>query len=90
MTDGDLKCLIALGDMTQPDGECCVGFDALRDAMRMDRAEVRRRVRRLARNGLAEYWRGLWNDEGPRGAGYCITHAGIHCLRAEGKGHAGA
>lgn len=51
----------------------------------MDVREVRRIVRCLARKGLAEYWRGLWSDDGPAGGGYCITPAGRAKLKQEGR-----
>ena len=50
----------------------------------MDRKEVRRRVRRLARNGYAEFCSGLWSEDGmPAGSGYCITKAGREFLKAQ-------
>lgn len=70
------QCLAALANTTAPDGEMCVGFLPIQEATGLDRQTVRRIVRALARKGFAEYWRGLWNDEGPAGAGYCITPAG--------------
>ena len=45
--------------------------------------EIRRIVRHLARRGLAEYGKGLWDDEGmPKGSGYAITEAGEKALEA--------
>ncbi len=41
-----------------------------------DRKRIRRACRSLARKGLAEYGRALWNDDGPAGSGYCATKAG--------------
>jgi hypothetical protein len=43
----------------------------------LERKVVRRACRSLARKGLAEYGKGLWNDDGePAGAGYAATRAG--------------
>ena len=71
------RVLYELGEYTMPDGEMCAGFTALVHATNMDRAKVRRIVRHLARQGFAEYHRGLWTEDGaPAGAGYCITAAG--------------
>jgi hypothetical protein len=48
------------------------------------RQVVRRICRHLARQGLAEYCRGLWSEDGrPAGAGYGITRAGIAALEAK-------
>ena len=56
-------------------------FAALTCETRMDRREVRRIVRHLARRGLTEYAKGLWNEDGePCGAGYRITNAGMDAL----------
>lgn len=78
MTPDAKKCLAALNELTSPNGEMCVPFRPLCDRTELDRRTVRRNVRALARKGLAEYFRGLWNEEGdaPAGAGYCITKAG--------------
>ena len=59
MTNGDLKCLIALRDMTLPDGEMCAHFEMISVETKLPHTEIRRRVRRLARKGLAESSRDL-------------------------------
>lgn len=80
MIEGQKHCLNALHGLTYP-GECCVPFLPLQDFTGYDRKTVRRHVRALARKGLAEYFRGLWTDEGqPAGAGYCITNTGIEAV----------
>ena len=77
MTPDAKKCLSALYELTAPDGEMCMPFLPLMDRTELDRKTVRRNVRALARKGLAEYFRGLWTEDGdPAGAGYCITKAG--------------
>jgi len=48
---------------------------------KMERKEVRRIVRHLARRGLTEFGKGLWTEDGePAGSGYRITAAGIEAL----------
>ena len=77
MGDDRQKCLHALHKITRPGGEMCVPFAPLEEQTGLDRKTVRRHVRALARQGLAEYFRGLWSEDGtPAGAGYCITDAG--------------
>ncbi len=77
MTPDARKCLDALEELSAPDGEMCVPFAPLMNHTELDRKTVRRNVRLLARLGLAEYFRGLWTEDGaPAGAGYCITRKG--------------
>ncbi len=84
MIEGQQKCLEALDEHTHPNGEMCVPFAPIIEDTGLDRQTVRRHVRALARKGLAEYFRGLCNEDGqPAGAGYCITDAGRADLRDE-------
>lgn len=78
------RVLDALNERTQPDGEMCTNFKPLVEALGMERSEVRRIVRVLARKGYAEYWRGLANetDLSFAGAGYCVTHKGREIAEA--------
>ncbi len=77
MTPDAKKCLAALNELTAPNGEMCMPFLPIMDRTELDRKTVRRNIRALARKGLAEYFRGLWTEDGdPAGAGYCITTAG--------------
>lgn len=76
------RLLLALEEMTVPEGEVCVAFAPLVEAPGVARARLRRMVRRLARRGLAEFHRPLWGPEGPAGAGYCISDAGQALVRA--------
>jgi predicted GNAT superfamily acetyltransferase len=47
----------------------------------LDRAAIRRACRSLSRKGLAEYGKGLWNDDGEvAGAGYAATREGAKAL----------
>jgi len=56
----------------------CFPFRPLMQRTRLKRAEVRRVCRSLARKGLAEFHRGLWNEDGePVGSGYGATELGV-------------
>lgn len=53
------------------------GFDVLSRRTQTSRRQVRLDVRRMARKGLVQFAKGLWDDEGePVGSGYAITDAG--------------
>ena len=80
MTENEWKVLSALAGLTHP-ADCCVPFAPIQWQTELDRATVRRCCRSLRRKGLAEYYRGLWSDEGiPAGAGYCITYDGLKAV----------
>jgi hypothetical protein len=56
-------------------------FAYLSEETGLERPQVRRACRSLARKGLAEFFKGLWSDEGkPAGSGYAATHAGEDIL----------
>jgi DNA-binding MarR family transcriptional regulator len=55
----------------------CLPFSPIVRDTGLDRKAVRRACRSLARKGLAQYERGLWDDERPAGAGYCATEKGV-------------
>ena len=64
---------------------CCLYFQHISDHALIDKKEVRRICRYLARVGLAEYCKGLFNEDGGvGGAGYCCTRAGKEWLEAYG------
>lgn len=44
--------------------------------------KIRRIVRHLARKGLLQFGKGLWDEDGPRGAGYGLTPAGRTAIAA--------
>lgn len=76
--------LVELADGYSPDEPQYCSFAHLTRSTGLDRATVRRVCRHLARRGLAEYARGLWNDDGePRGSGYTATAAGYLLVRSE-------
>ena len=60
------------------------GFATLMFETKMERRDVRRIVRHLARKGLTEYAKGLWNEDGePCGSGYRITDQGMATLSSQ-------
>lgn len=53
------------------------GFAAIGECVRLDRKEIRRACRSLARKGFTEFRAGLWNEDGgPAGSGYRATRDG--------------
>ncbi len=64
-----------------------IGFRRICQRTKLNKATVRRVCRALARKGLAEYSRGLFNEDGEvAGSGYAITMAGHVALQVMGKG----
>lgn len=81
MSPKQAVCLAFLADESRPRGEMCLSFSPIERATGLTRREVKRSVRALARNGLAEFHKGLCNYDGEfAGAGYCITVAGLAAL----------
>ena len=67
--------------LTADGEEYFYNFASLTFHTQMDRKEVRRITRHLARKGWTEFGRGLWNEDGePCGSGYRITKAGLSAL----------
>lgn len=63
------------------EGFCYWGFAGLIANTQLDRKQVRRACRSLARKGYARFGRGLWTKDGePAGSGYCATKAGADAL----------
>lgn len=87
LTKREEPVLWALNEISRPGGELCVPFKYIASTLgRSDVPEVRRVTRQLARKGLAEYYRGLFTDDGDMaGSGYCITEAGRAALKETGK-----
>jgi hypothetical protein len=71
-----LACLAEEAGLDTYCGESYYCFAVISEWIHLDRKEIRRACRSLARKGLTEYGRGLWNDFGPAGAGYRLTKAG--------------
>lgn len=80
------QVLQGLADMTRPDsdedGAWYASFKLIsRHSGVPDLKQVRRIVRRLARQGFAEFRNGLMSEEGEvAGSGYAITDAGLKKL----------
>lgn len=86
------KVLEALAEGTRSgyDFYCLTFRDVMSISGIEDRSKVRRICRSLARKGLAQYAKGLWNDDGePAGAGYHITKAGQAVVSGEFLGKKG-
>lgn len=64
------------------DTDTCLSFGQIGHETGYPRAAVRRACRLLTRHGLARYSNGLWNDDGPAGAGYGITTEGQQAANA--------
>jgi hypothetical protein len=80
------KVLGALADAYDPyDGFGFLGFAGIESRTEgLDRKQIRRAARSLARKGLAEYQRGLWDIHGEMaGSGYGCTKQGAALM--EGK-----
>lgn len=84
LNGNETKVLEALVAQTRPEGEMCVAFAYLMGETNLDRPTVRRACRSLARKGLAEFYRGLTNDDGEMaGSGYCASRAGVDLIEPE-------
>lgn len=60
----------------------CFPFLPIQKEFGMERNEVRRICRYLAKHNLLEFTRGLFNEDGEvAGSGYCITPKGVAYLR---------
>lgn len=78
ISDIKIKCLHALRTYTKSGGEMCCGFAIIEAALHIDRTFIRRAIRALAREGFAEYHKGLIGESGEfAGSGYCISQQGI-------------
>jgi hypothetical protein len=80
--------VLAVLSASDDDGGGYYGFDGIMQRIRLDRRIIRRACRSLARKGFAEFGKGLWNDEGPAGSGYCATRAGRSALALVTAGRA--
>lgn len=62
----------------------CHYFQMIADCTLLDRKQVRRAARSLARKGLTEYVRGLFDEDGQiAGSGYCCTLLGHDTMLAQ-------
>jgi DNA-binding IclR family transcriptional regulator len=63
------------------DGFNYLTFAMISNRTQMDRREVRRIARHLARKGWTEYGKGLWTEDGELfGSGYRITPEGAEAI----------
>jgi hypothetical protein len=75
------KVLDFLVNNTSEEG--CAPFAPICKATRLPRARVRFICRLFKRKGWAEFYSGLFDDDGkPAGSGYCVTKAGIAAWEA--------
>ncbi|MEH2517528.1 DNA-binding Lrp family transcriptional regulator [Bradyrhizobium sp. AZCC 1610] len=84
VSERELKALRALAQVFEYDGNH-LSFRGIAQRSGLDLRHVRRSVRALARKGFALYGKGLWDEEGPRGAGYRATHDGMCLLQYLGE-----
>jgi len=74
------KCLRALAEYYDADANCMY-FRGVVEQTKLELKEVRRAVRSLARKGLAQFERGLFDDDGQvAGSGYRCTLEGVNFL----------
>ena len=80
ISEREQKCLKILAEHYQSD-QNCLYFRAFTLSTRLNTKQVRRTVRSLARKGLAEYIRGLFDEDGMvAGSGYCATEEGYDLI----------
>lgn len=87
MTSGEIKvsererkCLEVLAAEYSSEANCMY-FRYIVKETGLELHQVRRSVRSLARKGLAEYHRGLFDDDGMvAGSGYCATEKGAKLI----------
>lgn len=78
-----LKVLVA----SMYDGEPAVMyFHLIANELKLEIPQVRRACRGLKRKGYADYVRGLMNEDGVAGSGYCATISGVQLIKLDGKG----
>jgi hypothetical protein len=77
MNDTERKVLAFLAE-NGSEYFCYMGFAAIVADTKLDRKQVRRACRSLARKGLAKFSSGLWTEDGePAGSGYGVTKDGV-------------
>lgn len=77
LNENERKVLAVLDEVTDTWGERCITFSWIIDDAKLTLKEVRRACRSLRRKGLAEFYRGLMDEDGRvAGSGYCISKSG--------------
>lgn len=80
INERERACLIVLAARSSYD-ENCLYMRTISAETELDIKQVRRCVRSLARKGLAQYERGLFDEDGRvAGSGYCCTAEGREYL----------
>ena len=83
VSEREMKALRALHESYDSDYDC-MSFKAIAARSGLPLAQVRRTVRALARKGLAQYERGLFNEDGEvYGSGYSCTIIGHQFLEPQ-------
>ena len=78
---GELIVLQELVDYVDSEANCRF-FSGIAKSCELDVRYVRRACRSLSRKGLAEYVRGLFDEDGMiAGSGYCATLQGIEYIK---------
>jgi DNA-binding MarR family transcriptional regulator len=84
VSEREHKCLAVLAEIYDEESNCYY-MRHIAKVTGLDLVQVRRSVRALARKGLAEYVRGLFDEDGMvAGSGYCCTRAGFELINAAG------
>ncbi|MDE2020539.1 MAG: hypothetical protein KGJ13_09410 [Patescibacteria group bacterium] len=75
MTANETKVLALLASGSEDFG--VMSFASIAYFIKLNRKKIRRACRSLKRKGLAEFYRGLWTEDGvPAGSGYGATALG--------------
>lgn len=83
MTDKEIIVLGVLEEIRREYDSFYLGFDAIMQRSGLDRETVRLACRSLAKQGLAEYRRGLWTEDGEMaGSGYGCTRKGADLVKS--------
>ena len=81
MSAREEKVLAYLDEYYDRIDENCHYFWLIADGTGLDKKQVRRAARSLARKGLTKYVRGLFDEDGQvAGSGYCCTQLGHDAL----------
>lgn len=88
INDKERKVLGVMAEDFDDDMNCRY-FRSLASMTKLTIPEVRRAARSLTKKGLAEYHRGLFDEDGMvAGSGYCATKAGVDLIaEIERKGN---
>ena len=75
MNKNEIEVLAFLATGNEDFGGYC--FAPIMEHTKLDRRQVRLACRSLKRRGFAEFFRGMWTDDGePYGSGYAATLSG--------------